>query len=106
MVSPACRYSSARSQCPLRVGPQRPGDADVIPLGRAYASRAPQVEARRRPLDPISEQATKESLSYLDFRDRLLEAESASRAERRLLAETRLARFPFQKALADFFHVG
>jgi DNA replication protein DnaC len=53
-------------------------------------------------LDPISEQATKESLSYLDFLDRLLEAEAVSRAERRLLAKTRLAHFPFQKTLADF----
>jgi len=53
-------------------------------------------------LDPISEQATKESLSYVDFLDRLLEAEAASRAERRLLAKTRLAHFPFQKTLADF----
>jgi len=53
-------------------------------------------------LDPISELATKESLSYLDFLDRLLEAEAASRAERRLLAKTRLAHFPFQKTLADF----
>jgi DNA replication protein DnaC len=53
-------------------------------------------------LDPISEQATKESLSYLDFLDRLLETEAASRAERRLLAKTRLAHFPFQKTLADF----
>src|SRR5258708_32774619 len=52
-------------------------------------------------LDPISEQATKESLSYLDFLDRLLEAEAASRAERRLLAKTRLRHLPFQKTLAD-----
>src|SRR5258708_23372964 len=51
-------------------------------------------------LDPISEQATKESLSYLDFLDRLLAAEAASRAERRLLAKTRLAHFPLQKTLA------
>lgn len=53
-------------------------------------------------LDPVCEQATKDSLSYLDFLDRLLEAESASRAERRLLAKTRLAHFPFHKTLADF----
>ena len=53
-------------------------------------------------LDPICEQATKESLSYVDFLDRLLEAESVSRAERRLLAKTRLAHFPFHKTLADF----
>jgi len=53
-------------------------------------------------LDPISEQATKDSLSYVDFLDRLLEAEASSRAERRLLAKTRLAHFPFHKTLADF----
>jgi DNA replication protein DnaC len=52
-------------------------------------------------LDPISEQASKDSLSYLDFLDRLLEAEASSRAERRLLAKTRLAHFPFHKTLAD-----
>ena len=53
-------------------------------------------------LDPIAEEATKESLSYVEFLDRLLEAESASRAERRLLAKTRLAHFPFHKTLGDF----
>lgn len=53
-------------------------------------------------LDPIAEQSTKESLSYIEFLDRLLEAESSSRAERRLLAKTRLAHFPFHKTLADF----
>ena len=53
-------------------------------------------------LDPIAEQATKEKLSYVDFLDRLLEAEAAGRAERRLLAKTRLAHFPFVKTLADF----
>ncbi len=53
-------------------------------------------------LDPIAEEATKESLSYVDFLDRLLEAESTSRAERRLIAKTRLAHFPFHKTLADF----
>jgi DNA replication protein DnaC len=53
-------------------------------------------------LDPVSEQASKESLSYIDFLARLLEAEASSRAERRLLAKTRLAHFPFHKTLADF----
>ena len=53
-------------------------------------------------LDPICEQATKDSLSYLEFLERLLEAEDTSRAERRLLAKTRLAHFPFHKTLADF----
>jgi DNA replication protein DnaC len=53
-------------------------------------------------LDPVCEQATKDSLSYVDFLERLLEAEDSARAERRLLAKTRLAHFPFHKALADF----
>ncbi len=53
-------------------------------------------------LDPICERATKNSLSYLDFLAELLEAEDSSRAERRLLAKTRLAHFPFHKTLADF----
>lgn len=53
-------------------------------------------------LDPLCEQATKDSLSYLEFLDRLLEVEASSRAERRLLAKTRLAHFPFHKTLADF----
>jgi DNA replication protein DnaC len=53
-------------------------------------------------LDPIAEQATKEKLSYVDFLDRLLEAEAVGRAERRLLAKTRLAHFPFIKTLGDF----
>lgn len=32
-------------------------------------------------LDPICEQASRDALSYIDFLDRLLEAEAASRAE-------------------------
>ena len=56
-------------------------------------------------IDPIAEQASKDKLSYLDFLDRLLEAESAARAQRRMVAKTRLAHFPFVKTLADFdFH--
>jgi len=39
-------------------------------------------------LDPISEQATKDSLSYVDFLDRLREAEASSRAEREQAEET------------------
>jgi IstB-like ATP binding protein len=53
-------------------------------------------------LDPIAEQATKEKLSSVEVLDRLLEAEAVDRAERRLLAKTRLAHFPFIKTLADF----
>lgn len=53
-------------------------------------------------LDPICEQASKDEITYLDFLERLLEAEAVGRAERRLLAKTRLAHFPFIKTLADF----
>jgi DNA replication protein DnaC len=53
-------------------------------------------------LDPVCEQATKDSVSYIEFLDRLLEAEAASRAERRMIAKTRLAHFPFHKNLGDF----
>jgi len=53
-------------------------------------------------LDPICEQASKDEITYLDFLERLLEAEAAGRAERRLVAKTRLAHFPFIKTLADF----
>jgi DNA replication protein DnaC len=53
-------------------------------------------------IDPVAEQATRDKLSYLDFLDRLLEAEAESRAQRRMIAKTRLAHFPFVKTLADF----
>ena len=68
----------------------------VAHLDRLKLKRATEL------LDPICEQASRDSLSYVDFLDRLLEAEAASRAERRLLAKTRLAHFPFHKTLADF----
>jgi len=66
------------------------------PLERLKLKRVAEL------LDPISEQATKESLSYVAFLERLLEAEASGRAERRLIAKTRLAHFPFIKTLADF----
>ncbi|HEX6509814.1 MAG TPA: IS21-like element helper ATPase IstB [Chloroflexota bacterium] len=53
-------------------------------------------------IDPVAEQATRDKLSYLDFLDRLLEVEAESRAERRMIAKTRLAHFPFNKTLAHF----
>jgi len=53
-------------------------------------------------LEPVCEQAAKDTLSYLDFLDRLFEADASSRKERRLVAKTRLAHFPFHKTLADF----
>ena len=53
-------------------------------------------------IDPVAEQAARDKLSYLDFLDRLLEAEAETRAQRRMVAKTRLAHFPFIKTLADF----
>lgn len=53
-------------------------------------------------LDPLCEQASKEEISYLEFLERLLEAEASGRSERRLVAKTRLAHFPFVKTLGDF----
>jgi len=53
-------------------------------------------------LDPICEQASKDEITYLAFLERLLEAESVGRAERRSLTKTWLAHFPFIKTLADF----
>lgn len=53
-------------------------------------------------IDPVAEQATRDKLSYLDFFDRLLDAEAEARAERRMVAKTRLAHFPFVKTIADF----
>jgi len=53
-------------------------------------------------IDPIAEQATRDKLSYLDFLDRLLDAEAEARAERRMVAKTRLAHFPFVKTISDF----
>jgi DNA replication protein DnaC len=62
----------------------------------------PKLRRMAELIDPVAEQATKDKLSYLDFLDRLLEAEAESRAQRRLVAKTRLAHFPFVKTLADF----
>ena len=53
-------------------------------------------------LSPVCEEASRESVSYLDFLDQLLEAEQTARFERNVEVRTRLARLPYHKTMADF----
>lgn len=53
-------------------------------------------------LDRVCAEASTGERSYLDFLDRLLEAELAVREERGVETKTRLAHLPFRKTLADF----
>lgn len=53
-------------------------------------------------LDAVCEEAAREDASYLQFLDRLLEAEQAARYERNVLTKTRLAGLPYHKTMADF----
>lgn len=53
-------------------------------------------------LDRIIEEATKANLSYLEFLDRLLEAEVTGFKERRVEQRIRLARFPYLKTIDSF----
>lgn len=53
-------------------------------------------------LSPVCEEASRESLSYLDFLDQLLQAEQTARYERNVEVKTRLARLPYHKTMADF----
>lgn len=53
-------------------------------------------------LDRICEEASREQTSYLEFLDRLLEAEQVARYERNVLVKTRLAGLPYHKTMADF----
>jgi len=50
-------------------------------------------------LDRIIEEAAKANLSYLEFLDRLLEAEVTGFKERRVEQRIRLARFPYLKTI-------
>ena len=50
----------------------------------------------------ICEEASRDSLSYLDFLDQLLQAEQTARFERNVEVRTRLARLPYHKTMADF----
>jgi DNA replication protein DnaC len=53
-------------------------------------------------LDRVCEEASQENTSYLEFLDRLLEAEQLARYERNVLVKTRLAGLPYHKTMADF----
>jgi DNA replication protein DnaC len=53
-------------------------------------------------LGRVCEAASHEQVSYLDFLDRLLEAEQSARYERNVEVKTRLARLPYHKTMADF----
>jgi DNA replication protein DnaC len=53
-------------------------------------------------LERVSEEASKESLSYLAFLDQLLEEEQRARWERNVDWKTRLAGLPYHKTMADF----
>ncbi len=49
-----------------------------------------------------AETAIQKDLTYLDYLDRLLEQEVGEKQGRNIELKTRLARFPYQKRLADF----
>jgi DNA replication protein DnaC len=53
-------------------------------------------------LDQLAEEAAKESWTYVEFLDRVLDAEVSARVERDVTMKTRLARFPFVKTLEQF----
>jgi DNA replication protein DnaC len=53
-------------------------------------------------LDTVAEQATKESCTYVDFLDRLLETEVSARYARDVAMKIKLAHFPFLKTLDTF----
>ncbi len=53
-------------------------------------------------LDQLAEAAAKESWTYVEFLDRVLDVEVSARLERDVTMKTRLARFPFVKTLDQF----
>ena len=53
-------------------------------------------------LDQLAEEAAKESWTYVEFLDRVLDIEVSARVERDVTMKTRLARFPFVKTLDQF----
>lgn len=53
-------------------------------------------------LESVCQQANTASRSYLEFLDRLLEAEQSAREERTVAMKTRLAHLPYRKRMADF----
>lgn len=53
-------------------------------------------------LDQLAEEAAKESWTYVEFLDRVLDVEVSARVERDVTMKTRLAHFPFIKTLDQF----
>jgi len=53
-------------------------------------------------VDPLAEQAAKESWTYLGFLEQLLDAEVSARYERDVAMKLKLAHFPFPKTLEEF----
>jgi DNA replication protein DnaC len=53
-------------------------------------------------LDYLAEQAASQQWTYVEFLDKLLEAELTARNERDIASKTRQARFPFVKTLDQF----
>lgn len=53
-------------------------------------------------LDQLAEEAAKQSWTYVEFLERVLEGEVHARMERDVAMKTRLARFPFVKTLEQF----
>jgi DNA replication protein DnaC len=53
-------------------------------------------------LDQLAEEAAKESWTYVEFLDRVLDVEVSARVERNVTMKTRLAHFPFVKTLDQF----
>ena len=65
-------------------------------LGRLKLARIPDC------LDRLAEDAAKHNWTYLDFLDRVLEAEVSARHERDVAMKTKLAHLPFLKTLDEF----
>lgn len=53
-------------------------------------------------LERVCEEASREETSYLEFLDRLLEAEQNARWERNVETKLKLSRLPFRKTMSDF----
>lgn len=66
-----------------------------------YLTRLQLVATRDR-LETLLQQAAKEESSYLDFLDRVLGEEVASKNEKRMKMGAQIAHFPLQRSLEDF----
>jgi DNA replication protein DnaC len=53
-------------------------------------------------LDRLCAEASQSNASYLEFLDRLLDAEHTARTDRNILMKTRFAHLPYHKTLTDF----